>query len=73
MYASFRCASVFPCIPLLWRALTAAGPQVENAIKLCKNFRPAGWDASKVLEEVKQKKPADAAKKDKPKRPAGRR
>ena len=54
-------------------ALTPAGPQVENAIKLCKDFRPEGWDASKVLEEVKQKKPADAAKKEKPTKPAGSR
>ena len=55
------------------RALTPAESQVENAIGLCKGFRPEGWDAGKVLEEVKQKKPADAAKKEKPTKPAGSR
>jgi hypothetical protein len=54
-------------------ALTAAEAQVQDALKLCKNFRPEGWDAAKVLEDVKQKKTTDAAKKDKPQKPAGSR
>jgi hypothetical protein len=54
-------------------ALTTEEAQVQDALKLCKNFRPEGWDATKVLEEVKQKKTADAAKKDKPQKPAGSR
>jgi hypothetical protein len=32
-------------------ALTAAEAQVQDALKLCKNFRPEGWDAAKVLED----------------------